>query len=92
LEAPAANDWNVGMADANQLRERGTRLLALALNARLNGQAEYAEALTRMASESFDQARDTEQRFAGGPTVPYEQPAQQQQQPQPGDSGRKQSD
>lgn len=80
------------MADANQLRERGTRLLALALNARLSGQDEYADALARMASESFDQARDTERRFASGPTAPYEQPAQQQQQPQPGDSGRKQSD
>ena len=80
------------MADANQLRERGTRLLSLALNARLSGQAEYAEALTRMASESFDQARDTEQRFASGPAAPYQQPAQQQQQPQPDDSGRKRND
>jgi chromosome segregation and condensation protein ScpB len=80
------------MADANQLRERGTRLLALALNARLSGQAEYADALTRMATESFDQASDTELRFAGARTVPYAQPAQQQQQPQPDDPGREQSD
>jgi hypothetical protein len=80
------------MADANQLRERGTRLLALALNARLSGQADYAEALTRMASESFDQAGDTERHFASEPTVPYEQPAQQQQQPQPDDPGKKQND
>jgi hypothetical protein len=70
------------MADANQLRDRGTRLLALALNARQSGQAEYADALTRMASESFDQASDTERRFASEPPVTYEQPAQQQQQPQ----------
>ena len=68
------------MADANQLRERGTRLLALALNARQSGQADYAEALTRMAAESFDQATDTERRFASQPTVHYEQ---QHQQPQP---------
>ena len=80
------------MADANQLRARGTRLLALALNARQSGQAEYADALTRMATESFDQAEDTERRFASEPTVPYGQAAQQQQQPQPGDPAGKQSD
>jgi hypothetical protein len=71
------------MADANQLRDRGTRLLALALNARLSGQADYADALTRMATESFDQARDTERRFSREPTVHYGQAAQQRQQPQP---------
>lgn len=71
------------MADANKLRERGARLLALALNARQSGQADYADALTRMATESFDQASDTERRFASEPTGPHERSAQQQQQPQP---------
>jgi hypothetical protein len=71
------------MADANKLREKGMRLLALALNARQSGQADYADALTRMASIAFDQARDTERRFASEPNAPYQQPAQQQQQPQP---------
>jgi hypothetical protein len=58
------------MADANQMRERGTRLLALASDARENGQLEYADALTRLALEAFDQAAATERRFASKPSRP----------------------
>jgi hypothetical protein len=46
------------MSDADQLRNRATRLLALALKARDNGLSEYADELTQLASEAFDQAAD----------------------------------
>jgi hypothetical protein len=71
------------MSDANQLRDRATRLLALALKARDNGHPQYAEELTQLASEAFDQATDMERRFAPYPENQSQQPAQQQQQPRP---------
>jgi hypothetical protein len=77
------------MSDADQLRDRATRLLALALKARDDGHPQYADELTQLASEAFDQATDMERRFVSDPKIPPEQPAQQQQQPQPGDSDKK---
>jgi hypothetical protein len=51
------------MSDADQLRNRATRLLALALEARDNGLSEYANELTQLASEAFEQAADMERRL-----------------------------
>ena len=42
------------MSGADQLRNRATRLVALALKARDNGLYEYADELTQLASEAFD--------------------------------------
>ena len=50
------------MSDAEQLRDRATRLLALARKARDNELREYADELTQFASEAFDQATDMERR------------------------------
>jgi hypothetical protein len=83
------------MSDADQLRDRATRLLALALKARDNGHPQYAHELTQLASEAFDQATDMEWRSVPDPKTPSQQPAQQQQQPQqpqPDDPGKKQND
>jgi hypothetical protein len=82
----------IGMSDADQLRERATRLLALALKARDDGHPQYADELTQLASEAFDQVTDMERRLVLDPKTPSQQPAQQQQQPQPGDPGKKQND
>jgi hypothetical protein len=71
------------MSDADQLRNRATRLLALALKVRDYGLSEYADELTQLASEAFDQATDMERRFVPHPETSPQQPAQQQQQPQP---------
>jgi hypothetical protein len=71
------------MSDADQLRDRATRLLALALKARDDGHPQYADELTQLASEAFDQATDMERRFVPHPETSPQQPAQQQQQPQP---------
>jgi hypothetical protein len=71
------------MSDADQLRDRATRLLALALKARDNGHPQYADELTQLASEAFDQATDMERRFVRHAEAPPQQHAQQQQQPQP---------
>jgi hypothetical protein len=65
------------MSDADQLRDRATRLLALALKARDDGHLQYADELTQLASEAFDQATDMERRFGPHPEMPS------QQQPQP---------
>jgi hypothetical protein len=46
------------------LRERAARLLAVALTAREDGDDQYAEELTRLASEAIDQAADIEDRPA----------------------------
>jgi hypothetical protein len=83
--------WDVGiqgvqwfpMKDAGQLRNRATRLLTLALKARDDGHHQYADELTQFASEAFDQATDMERRVAPNPGTQPQQPAQQQQQPQP---------
>ena len=72
------------MADSDQLRDRATRLLALALKARDNGHPQYADELTQLASEAFEQATDMERRAPAPPTPEApQQAAQQQQQPQP---------
>jgi len=44
------------MSDAEQIRVRATRLLALAIKAREDGKLDHADELTKLASESFDQA------------------------------------
>jgi hypothetical protein len=48
--------------DAVRLRDRAARLLAVALKAREDGYGEYAEELTRLASEAIDRAADLEDR------------------------------
>jgi hypothetical protein len=55
------------MSDADQLRDRATRLLAFARKARDNGLHEYADELTKFASEAFDQAADMQRRLASDP-------------------------
>jgi hypothetical protein len=70
------------MDDADQLRGRATRLFALALKAQDDGHLEYAEELTKLASEAMNQASDMERRLTPAPRSPNERPAQQQQ-PQP---------
>jgi hypothetical protein len=58
-------------------------LLALALKARDNGHPQYADELTQLASEPFDQATGMERRFVSNPKTPPQQPAQQQQPQRP---------
>jgi hypothetical protein len=65
-----------------RLRDRATRLLALALNAPDDGHPQCADELTQLASEAFDPAADVQRRFVPRPETPSRQPAQQQQQPQ----------
>jgi hypothetical protein len=48
------------MADAARLRDRATRVLALARKARDEGNEGYAEELTQLAVEAFDQATEIE--------------------------------
>ena len=69
------------MPDSEQLRQRATRFLAMALKARDSGQHDFADRLTKQASELFDEASGHENRHAPEPEVPA-QPSQQQQQPQ----------
>jgi hypothetical protein len=73
----------VGMLDPEQLRERATRLLAMALKAREDGHADYAERLTERASHLLDEATAMENHHTPKPEGSVGQPAQQQQQPQP---------
>ena len=47
---------DVAMANADQLRERAGRLLAMALNARDKGQIGYADKLSKQASDVLDEA------------------------------------
>jgi hypothetical protein len=71
------------MSDADQLRDRATRLLALALKARDDGHPQYADELTQLAFEAFEQATDMERRLIPNQGTQRPQPsAQQQQQPQ----------
>ena len=68
------------MSDAEQIRLRAARLFALALKAREDGKLDYAEELTKLASEAFDHATRLE---ATAPrTPPAQAPPQQQQQQQ----------
>jgi hypothetical protein len=60
------------MSDADQLRDRAARLFALARKARDNGLREYANELTRLASEAFDQAADKERRLVSDPKTPLQ--------------------
>ena len=73
------------MSDAEQIRVRAARLFALALKAREDGKLDYADEITKLASEAFDHA--TRLRATAPPLppaqAPSQQPAQQQQQPQP---------
>jgi len=73
---------------AARLRDRAARLFAVALKAREDGNDQYAEELTRLASEAIDQATDLENR---APRVTRAAPrvAQQTQQPQSAHSRRK---
>ena len=71
------------MSDSERRRERAARLLAMALRAREKGQSQYADELTKLASDSLDEAEP----IPNSPIPPYQvelqQAAQQQQQPQP---------
>jgi hypothetical protein len=72
------------MSDAEQVRVRATRLFALALKARDDGKLGYADELTTLASEAFDQANELELRSGAiSPPSATQQAAQQQQQLQP---------
>jgi cellobiose-specific phosphotransferase system component IIA len=68
------------MANADQMRDRASRLLAMALSARDKGQIEYADKLTKQASDVLDEATK-----AQAPAIqPAEEPqpaAQQRQRP-----------
>ena len=44
------------MSEAEQMRVRATRLFALAIKAREDGKLDHADELTKLASESLDQA------------------------------------
>jgi hypothetical protein len=72
------------MSDSDKLRDRATRLFALALKARDYG-FRSAEDLANLASEALAQAEDMERRASAPPTpeVPQQVAQQQQQQPQP---------
>jgi len=48
------------MADAVRLRDRASRVLALARKARDDGNEDYAKELTQLAVEAFDQATEIE--------------------------------
>jgi hypothetical protein len=60
------------MADADKLRDRATRLFALARKARDSGLREYANELTQLASEAFDQAENQEGRLVSDPRTPLQ--------------------
>jgi hypothetical protein len=67
------------MPHSEQFRQRATRLLAMALKARDDGQHAFADRLTKQASELFDEAWGGENHPVAKPEVP----AQPAQQPQP---------
>ena len=52
------------MSDAVQIRDRASRLFALALKVREDGLLNYAEQLTQMASEAVEQATTMESQQA----------------------------
>ena len=60
------------MANTDQLRDRASRLLAMAISAREKGQAEYADRLTEQAADFLDTAKAAKSVAA-----------KQQQQPRP---------
>jgi hypothetical protein len=65
----------------SDIRQRATRLLAMAMKAREAGQDDFADRLTKQASDLFDEASGLENRQVHKPEV-RAQSAQQQQQPQ----------
>jgi hypothetical protein len=72
---------------SSKVKAVAVRLFALALKARDEGKTAYADELTKLASEAFDQATEIELR-SGAISIPPateapQQAAQQQQQPQP---------
>jgi len=75
------------MSEADQLRRQATRLFAQALKAREDGKPDYSDELITQASELFDRANEMDLRSSVSslPAVAEapQQPAQQQQQPQP---------
>jgi hypothetical protein len=70
------------MDDAERLRNRATRLFALAIRAREEGHMDYAAELTDLASEALAQAEEMERRIPPAPES-AQHVAQQQQQIQP---------
>jgi hypothetical protein len=52
------------MDDADRLRNRATRLLALAILSREQGQIEHSDQLTQLASEILVHAEEMERRFS----------------------------
>jgi hypothetical protein len=52
------------MDDTDRLRNRATRLLALALITREQGHIEYSDQLTQLASEILLHAEEMERRFS----------------------------
>jgi hypothetical protein len=72
----------VVVANSYQMRERASRLFAMALNARDKGQIEYADKLTKQAADILDEATAAETSSTQNPEPP-QQAAQQPQQPQP---------
>jgi hypothetical protein len=73
---------------AARLRDRAARLFAVALRAREDGNDQYAEELTLLASEAIDQATDLESR-APQATRAMPHVAPQTQQPQSAHGRRK---
>jgi hypothetical protein len=59
-----SNCWGLGfaMSDAEQLRNRATRLFALALKVREQGITAYSDELATLASEALDHAEEMESR------------------------------
>jgi hypothetical protein len=56
----ATDSMVVAMANTDQLRDRASRLLAMAISAREKGQAEYADRLTEQATDFLDAAKAAE--------------------------------
>jgi hypothetical protein len=73
------------MRDSDRLRDRATRLLALALKAREGSKHLLAEEIIKLATEASDQADEMDQREVQTQRQQpeHQQPAQQQQQPRP---------
>jgi hypothetical protein len=76
------------MSDSDRRRERAARLLAMALKARETGQSQYADELTKLASDVLAEAAPIEDNSIPRPQTEPQQPAQQQQQPQPKKNGK----
>jgi len=77
------------MSDATELRDRASRLFAMAVDARGRDNTDYADELTEMANEALAQAEAIE-RVAIAPPSSAPQPSvgQQQQQPQSKDESK----